>query len=126
MAGSLIQRRQETERARVEAYQHSLRRVSQRTRPPPDFQNAIDEVKRGFESQVLRDVWAWKPQLKTRDAARLRLAAARYLFARYPVAEHLEQVWIDSDDLGADEIALRKRWYIVAAGGGSLSKAGAS
>ena len=126
MAGSLIQRRQEAERARVEAYQHSLRRVSQRTRPPPDFQNAIDEVKRDFESHVLRDAWAWKPQLKTRDAARLRLAAARYLFARYPVAEHLEQIWIDCEGLGADESRLRKHWYVVAAGGGSLYKAGAS
>ena len=29
---------------------------------------------------------AWRPQMKTRDPARLRLAAARHLFARYPVA----------------------------------------
>jgi hypothetical protein len=63
--------------------------------------------------------------MKTRDAARLRLAAARYLFARYPVAEHLEQVWVDHGGLDRDEIVLRKRWYIVAAGGGSLYKEGA-
>jgi hypothetical protein len=126
MAHSLIQRRQEAERARVEAYQFSLRRVSQGTRPAPDFQRAIDEAKRGFETDVLRDGGAWKPQLKTRDAARLRLAAARYLFARYPVAEHLEQIWIDRSGLGADEIVLRKRWYVVAAGGGSLHKTSAS
>ncbi|VIO79067.1 hypothetical protein CI1B_76960 [Bradyrhizobium ivorense] len=125
MAHSLIQRRQEAERARAEAYARSLRHVSQRTRPPPDFEKAIDEVKRGFAADVLRDASAWKPKLKTRDAARLRVAAARYLFARYPVAEHLEQIWIDCTGLGADEIALRKRWYIVAAGGGSLHKAGA-
>jgi len=125
MAHSLIQRRQEAERARVEAYGFSLRQVSQRTRPPPDFQNAIDEASRGFESDVVRDASAWKPRLKTRDAGRLRLAAARYLFARYPVAEHLEQIWIDSAGLDADEIVLRKRWYVVAAGGGSLHRAGA-
>jgi len=126
MAHSLIQRRQEAERARAEAYQFSLRRVSQGTRPPPDFQTAIDEAKRGFETDVLRDARAWKPKLKTRDAARLRLGAARHLFARYPVAGHLEQVWIDCSGLGADEIVLRKRWYVVAAGGGSLYRAGAS
>jgi hypothetical protein len=63
--------------------------------------------------------------MKTRDAARLRLAAARYLFARYPVAEHLEQIWMDCSGLGRDEIVLRKRWYIVAAGGGSLYREGA-
>jgi len=126
MAHSLIQRRQEAERARVEAYQFSLRRVSQGTRPPPDFQTAIDEARRGFETDVLRDARAWKPKLKTRDAARLRLGAARHLFARYPVAGHLEQIWIDCRGLGADEIVLRKRWYVVAAGGGSLYRAGAS
>jgi hypothetical protein len=125
MAHSLIQRRQEAERARVEAYEFSLRQVSQRTRPPPAFQTAINEARRGFETDVVRDAWAWKPQLKTRDAARLRLAAARYLFARYPVAEHLEQIWIDCSGLGADEIVLRKRWYVVAARGGSLYRAGA-
>src|ERR1700681_2710626 len=125
MARSLISRRQEAARARAEAYDFSLRRVAQQTRPPPDFQNAINDAVRGFEDDVLRDAGAFKPQLKTRDAARLRLAAARYLFARYPVAAHLEQIWIDAAGLGADEIALRKRWYIVAAGGASLYRAGA-
>jgi len=120
-----MQRRREAERARVEAYEASLRRVSQRARPAPDFHRAIDEAKRGFEAEVLRDPYAWRPQMKTRDAARLRLAAARYLFARYPVAEHLEQIWVDCSGLGRDEIALRKRWYIVAAGGGSLYREGA-
>src|SRR5215470_5504463 len=120
MARSLMQRRQEAERARVEAYEASLRRVSQRARPAPSFQKAIDEAKRGFEADILRDAWAWRPQMKTRDAARLRLAAARYLFARYAVAEHLEQIWIDCSGLELDEIMLRKRWYIVAAGGRSL------
>ncbi|MHC2626744.1 hypothetical protein ACVIW2_008776 [Bradyrhizobium huanghuaihaiense] len=125
MAHSLIQRRQEAERARVEAYELSLRHVSQRTRPPPDFETAIYEARRGFEADVVRDAQAWKPRMKTRDAARLRLAAARYLFARYPVAEPLEQIWIDAAGLDAAEIALRKRWYVVAAGGGSLHGAGA-
>jgi hypothetical protein len=125
MARSSIQRRQEAERARVEGYQASLRRVSQLARPAPSFQTAIDEARRGFESDILRDSAAFAPQMKTRDPARLRLAAARYLFARYPVAEHLEQIWTDGAELARDEIALRKRWYIVAAGGGSLYRAGA-
>jgi len=125
MSRSLIQRRQETERARVEAYEASLRRVSQAARPAPDFHKAINEAKRGFEGDILRDAWAWRPQMKTRDAARLRLAAARYLFARYPVAEHLEQVWMDAGGLEREEIVLRKRWYIVAAGGRSLYREGA-
>lgn len=125
MARSSIQRRLEAERLRVEAFETSLRYVSQRARPAPDFLKAIDEARHGFDSEIVRNPWTWRPQMKTRDAGRLRLAAARYLFARYPVAEHLEQIWIDSTGLAPDEIALRKRWYVVAAGGGSLYKAGA-
>jgi len=122
MARSLIQRRQEAERARVEAYDASLRRMSRPPRPAPNFQNAIEEARRGFEGSVLRDPAAWRPQLKTRDPARLRLAAARHLFARYPAAGHLEQVWTATGSLEPAEIRLRKRWYIVAASGGSLFK----
>ena len=125
MAHSLIQRRQEAGRARVEAYEASLRRVSQTARPAPDFQRAIEQARQGFEADVLRDASAWRPQLKTRDAARLRLAAARYLFARYPVANHLEHIWIDCGGLDRSEIELRKRWYIAAATGGSLYRQGA-
>lgn len=125
MPPSSIERRQAADRARIEAYEASLRRVSQRGRLPPDFETALAEAMRGFEREVGREPQAWRPQLKTRDPARLRLAAARHLFARYAVAEYLEQIWIDCTGLGAEEIALRKRWYIVAAGGGSLYKAGA-
>src|SRR5262245_15880594 len=120
MARTLIQLRREAERTRVEAFEASLRRVSQRARPAPNFAKAIDEAKLGFEAEILRDAWAWRPQLKTRDPGRLRLAAARYLFARYPVADHLEQIWIDCSGFDRGEIMLRKRWFIVAAGGGSL------
>src|SRR5262245_64669741 len=99
MARSLMQRRQEAERARVDAYEATLRRVSQRARPAPDFHKAIAEARDGFEAEVVRDPWGWRPQMKTRDAARLRLAAARYIFALYPVAEHLAQVWAASGGL---------------------------
>lgn len=125
MARSSIERRQEAERARVEAFEASLRRVSLRARPAPDFAMAIDEAKRGFEYAILRAPASWRPQLKTREPARLRLAAARHLFARYPVAEHLERIWIDASGLAPDEARLRKHWYVVAAGGGSLYRAGA-
>jgi hypothetical protein len=126
MARSTIRRRQEAERQRIEAYEATLRRVSSSARPAPNFETALREAKRGFENQIIRDAWAWRPQLKTRDPARLRLAAARHLFARYAVPAHLEAIWLDTDGLGDDEIRLRKRWYIAVAGGGSLYKAGAS
>ena len=126
MARSMIQRRQEAERERNALYDDTLRRVSRVERPAPDFDKALKDVKKGFESQILRDAWAWRPKLKTRDPARLRLAAARHLFARYAVPLALEQIWLDCEGLDAAELVLRKRWYIAAARGESLFKAGAS
>lgn len=124
MARSLIKLRQEAERARQEALEESLRRTSQLARPPPNFENAIWEARTGFESAVIRSPGSWQPRLKSRDPARLRLAAARHLFANYPVASHLEQIWLDRSGLDAAEVNLRKSWYVVVAGGGSLFKSG--
>ncbi len=126
MARSMIQLRQDAERQRIEAYQASLQRVSAAPRPAPDFERALDEVRRQFASMAIRDGALWRPKLKTRDRARLRLAAARHLYALYPVSAALEAIWLDSSGLDANEIALRKTWYIAAAGGNSLYKAGAN
>jgi hypothetical protein len=125
MKRSMIQRRQAAERERIELCDAALRRVMRRARPTPDFCKAIEEAERGFSGEVVRDPQAWHPQMKTRDTARLRLAAARHLFALYPVPPMLERIWIDDTGLGADEVRLRRQWYVTAARGGSLYKAGA-
>lgn len=126
MARSMIQRRQDAERERTEIYEATLRDVVRQPRPAPDFRRALEEAERGFAGLAVRDAQAWHPQMKTRDPARLRLAAARHLFALYPVPAALERIWVDDTGLGADEVRLRRHWYIVAAKGGSLYKAGAS
>jgi len=126
MARSMIQLRQDAERQRIEAYQASLQRVSAAPRPAPDFERALDEVRRGYAGVAIRDGALWRPKLKTRDPARLRLAAARYLYARYPVSAALEAIWLDRSGLDGPEIALRLAWYIAAAAGQSLYKAGAN
>ena len=123
---STIQRRQDAERERIAIYEATLRRVTRRARPAPDFQKAIEEAERGFAGEIVRDPQCWHPQMKTRDTARLRLAAARHLFALYPVPTMLEHIWIDDAGLHADEVRLRRQWYVTAARGGSLYKAGAS
>jgi hypothetical protein len=125
MARSTIQRRQDAERQRNEIYEATLRRVTRRARPAPDFYKAIGEAEQGFSGDVARDPQSWRPQMKTRDAARLRLAAARHLFGLYPVPAMLESIWINDSGLDAQEVRLRRQWYVVAARGGSLYKAGA-
>ena len=126
MKRSTIQRRQDAERERIELCDAALRRVVRRARSTPNFRKAIEEAEHGFSGEVVRDPQSWQPQMKTRDAARLRVAAARHLFSRYPVPAFLERVWIDDTGLSADEVRLRKQWYVTAARGGSLYKAGAS
>ena len=126
MTRSTIQRRQDAERERTESYLATLRRVARRPRPTPDFGKALAEAELGFSGEVVRDPRSWHPQMKTRDAGRLRLAAARHLFALYPVPEMLEHVWIDDAGLDAAEVQLRKRWFVAAARGDSLYKAGAA
>jgi hypothetical protein len=125
MARSTIQRRQDAERERIEIYEDMLRRVVRRPRPAPDFDKAIQEAGRGFAGVAVRDPQAWRPQMKTRDAARLRLAAARHLYALYPVPAMLEQIWIDDAGLHEREVRLRRQWYVVVARGRSLHKEGA-
>ncbi|MBX3575789.1 MAG: PcfJ domain-containing protein [Rhizobiaceae bacterium] len=122
MARSTIQRRHEAERQRNAAYDATLRRVFAAARPAPDFETALNEARQGFGHLAVRDVFDWRPKLKTRDAGKLRLAAARHLYARYPVSTTLEKIWLSADGLDRDEIALRKRWYIAAARGDSLVK----
>lgn len=126
MSRSMIKRRQEAERQRLAAYDATLKRVRRNPRPAPDIDNALAEAIRGFETAIVRCRETWRPKLKTRDVARLRLAAARHLFARFPVSASLERIWLDAGDLDADEVRLRRHWYVVAARGGSLYKEGAA
>ncbi|WP_295638822.1 PcfJ domain-containing protein [uncultured Methylibium sp.] len=126
MKRSMIQRRQDAERERLERCDAALRRSVRGARPTPDFGKAIEEAERGFSGEVERDPRSWHPQMKTRDTARLRLAAARHLFALYAVPAMLERIWIDATGLEEDEVRLRKQWYVTVARGGSLHKAGAN
>ena len=125
MKRSAIQRRLEAERERIEIYEDTLRRVTRQPRTLPDFHKAIQEAGHGFAGEIVRDPQSWHPQMKTRDAARLRLAAARHLFALYPVPTMLEHIWLDDAGLAPEEVRLRRHWYVVAARGGSLYKEGA-
>ncbi len=123
MAKSMLRRRQEAKREQDEAYAATLKRVSQTPRQAPDFDKALRDAARGYLGIAIRSADEWRPKLKTRDESRLRLAAARHLYARYPVPAHLEAVWLEPGGLTGDEERLRRRWYIAAARGDSLFKA---
>ena len=125
MARSLITVRQEAERNRIAAYDATLKTARRAARPAPDFNKALNEALAGIPDRCLRQPEDWRPHMKTRDAGKLRLAAARHLYAAYAVPPHLEAVWLDPGGLDAGEARLRRRWFAVAAGGGSLYKAGA-
>lgn len=127
MARFNIQRVREAERARIDELHRTSLRGTPQARPVQNLQLALLEARQGFDSCVIRDLYDWHPQLKTRDLARLRLAAARYLFAHYPVPAPLERIWQEeATGLSASDVARRKRWYITVAQGGSLYKAHAS
>ncbi|MBX3529876.1 MAG: PcfJ domain-containing protein [Rhizobiaceae bacterium] len=125
MARSMIARRQEAERNRLAAYDATLKRAARTPRPAPDFDTALKEALNGTAEPAIRSGADWHPQMKTRDAGKLRLAAARHLYARYAVPAHLEAVWLDAGGLNADETRLRQRWFAIAGGGRSLYKEGA-
>ena len=128
MARSMIQLRQDAERQRIEAYQASLQRVSAAPRPAPDFERALDEARRGYAGVAIRDGPLWRPKLKTRDPARLRLAAARHLYALLSGSGRARAPsgWTASGLDARRRSRCARRWYIAAAGGESLYKAGAS
>jgi hypothetical protein len=92
-----------------------------------------------FSTHALRDPRDWRCRIKSRCGDRRFLDLVRFCFARYPVAPHLEKLWLaDIADDFVDRIDVldartrRRRdrpdlrgWYIVAAQGGSLYRAAA-
>ena len=97
-----------------------------------DYRNKIKAL-RGY---ALRAPEHWRCRIKSRSEERRFIDLLRFSFARYRVAAHLESAWIDefTDDL-VDRVRELpdtpaagwnrpdpRRWYLVAAQGGSLYK----
>jgi PcfJ-like protein len=89
---------------------------------------------KALRGYALREPEDWRCRIKSRSEERRFIDLVRFSFARYRVAAHLENAWIDefTDDLvdrigelpdtpAANRPDLR-RWYLVAAQGGSLYK----
>jgi hypothetical protein len=73
-----------------------------------------------YRTYALRAPEQWRCVLRRRSAEMRFLELVRFTFAKYPVARHLEKVWIEATPNGHPELPDFHRWYIVVAQGGSL------
>jgi hypothetical protein len=129
-------RRREAEK-RFSAVLGQTARFDARSRAPLVFLGFEPEWRKRVEAlrnYALRAPEDWRCRIKSRLQDRRFIDLVRFTFARYRVAPHLERVWIDeiADDF-VDRVTLPRpaeqgrrgapdlrRWYVVAAQGGSL------
>src|SRR5215470_10969492 len=131
-------RRRDVERAVCAVLEaHSKRDVGPRAiERYDDFKAEYQEKIKTLRGYALRAPEDWRCRIKSRSEDRRFIDLVRFSFARYRVAAHLENAWIDrfTDDL-VDRVGelpeiqpMRgsrpdlRRWYLVAAQGGSLYK----
>lgn len=132
-------RRSEAERRISAVLEASSRSDARSQRAPARFADLKAEYREKIEalrSYALRAPEDWGCRIKSRLEERRFIDLLRFTFARFAVAPHLERVWIDvvEDDFrdrllppdlqavgrfGAPDL---RRWYLVAAQGGSLYK----
>jgi hypothetical protein len=100
-----------------------------------EFAPAYREKIETFRGSALRAPEAWRCRLRSRSPERRFLELVRFTFARYRVARHLENAWIEETHAFADQVgvpvganrageegAAFRSWYILVAQGGSLYK----
>jgi hypothetical protein len=96
---------------------------------PPAYRQRIEP----YRARAVRAPEAWRCQLRCRAPERRFLELVEFAFARYPVADHLKNAWIAPADARHELAAALnitrtndfpdlRRWYIIAASGGSLYK----
>ena len=96
---------------------------------PPAYQERIEP----YRALAVRQPEDWRCRLRCRAPERRFLELVEFTFARYPVADHLKNAWIATADARhqlavaldiarADDRHDLRRWYIIAASGGSLYK----
>src|SRR5215510_4567428 len=129
-------RRRDVERAVCAVLEaHSKRDVGPRAvERYNDFKAAYRNKIEALRGYTLRAPEDWRCRIKSRSEDRRFIDLLRFSFARYRVAAHLEYAWSDvfTDDFvdrigelpddPAEGWTDLRRWYLVAAQGGSLYK----
>jgi hypothetical protein len=100
-----------------------------------DFDHIYSSGVERYRGYALRMPERWRCRLRSHAVERRFLDLVKYTFARYPVAHHLENAWIEDVRARVDRSAARvdrnepaaenpdfRRWYIIATQGGSLYK----
>lgn len=121
--GKALRKREEQVEERNRKFDASL--SAPRVVPTFSVEDILAKVMKDFEGFVIRDPKGFDPNLRTKDKGKIALAAARYLFARYQVADHIEEVWredfINKPRVQGQDLT-RKLAYLTVAQGGSLYK----
>ncbi|HLH88605.1 MAG TPA: PcfJ domain-containing protein [Xanthobacteraceae bacterium] len=135
-------RRREAER-RISAVLEASSRTDAHPAAPEcfaDFKPELREKIASLRGYALRAPEDWRCRIKSRSQERRFIDLVRFTFARFRVAAHLEQAWIEECDddfvdklIPPDRRAGRRkgapdlrRWYLAAAQGGSLYRQEAS
>src|SRR5262245_9666101 len=101
-----------------------------------DFKAEYCDKIKALRTYALRAPEDWRCRIKSRSEDKRFIDLVRFAFARYPVAAHLERLWIedfagdfvdrltplDDDPVFRRNASLLRRWYLVVAQGGSLYK----
>ena len=136
--GERIKLREAQRRATAEAIAARLR-AHARPKSNPAFIDAYCGFDLSYRERIesyrklaLRAPEDWRCRLRCRAPERRFLELVEFSFARYGVADHLKNAWLAApnarDDLtialaaDQDGIPDLRRWYIIAAQGGSLHK----
>lgn len=136
--GKRIKLREAQRRATAEAIAARLRAHARPKSTPAfidvycGFDLPYRERIEAYRGLALRAPEDWRCALRCRAPERRFLELVEFTFARYGVAEHLKSAWIAApnarDELAMalatdhDDIPDLRRWYIIAAQGGSLHK----
>jgi len=142
-------REQEAIEARTKAMLSSSIRSHEAKKLEEDMKNSLENIAQklilDYGDRRIREISTFNRSLRTKDRGKITLAVATHLFGKYKVPSYLQECWYLEQEIvsntnlrqhwwerrqarqdivrvSAEEIRLRRQWFITAASGGSLYK----